>query len=191
MTDPAPELRDRLLDAAHELLATEGWSRTTMADVGKRAGVSRQTVYNEIGNRSDLAEALVARELQRFLAVVSAALAAGGTLSEAVGDAARRVLEMAAGNELLHAVVSSALGSQEDLLPLLTTRSQPLITAAVAAVTAGVVANFPQQAPQADQLDRAANAVVRLVLSHIMQPQPDPSAGADEVAWVAARLLDR
>jgi len=31
--------------------------------------------------------------------------------------------------------------------------------------------------------------VVRLVLSHVMQPSADPAATADDIAWVAERVL--
>ena len=41
-----------------------------MARLADEVGVSRQTVYNEIGTKSDLAEAVVLRELDRFLAGV-------------------------------------------------------------------------------------------------------------------------
>src|ERR687898_1804425 len=65
-----PPLRDRLCDAAVHVLTTEGWGRVTMARLADEVGVSRQTVYNEIGTKSDLAEAVVLRELDRFLAGV-------------------------------------------------------------------------------------------------------------------------
>ena len=44
-------LRERLLDAAAGVFSEDGWRRLTMAKVAERAGVSRQTVYNEFGSR--------------------------------------------------------------------------------------------------------------------------------------------
>ena len=67
---PVGGLRDRLCDAATTVIAEEGWARVTMARLADEVGVSRQTVYNEIGTKSDLAEAVVLRELDRFLAGV-------------------------------------------------------------------------------------------------------------------------
>jgi hypothetical protein len=39
------------------------------------------------------------------------------------------------------------------------------------------------------QLDAAIDAIVRLVLSHVMQPGGGPAETADELAWIAARML--
>ena len=63
-------VRERLLDAAQSMIEDSGWSSVTMARIAERAGVSRQTVYNEFSNKHGLAEQLAMRELARFLAVV-------------------------------------------------------------------------------------------------------------------------
>ena len=44
-----------------------GWAAVTMAKVAGIAGVSRQTVYNEYGAKAALGQAMVLRELDRFL----------------------------------------------------------------------------------------------------------------------------
>ena len=44
-----------------------------MARLAQAVGVSRQTVYNEIGTKNALAEAMILSELDRFLAVVTGA----------------------------------------------------------------------------------------------------------------------
>jgi len=67
-------LRDRLLDAAADMTCATGWREVTMAKIAQHVGVSRQTVYNELGSRPQIAENLVLRELARFLEVVSATL---------------------------------------------------------------------------------------------------------------------
>ena len=77
-------LRERLCDAAAELVTTVGWGRVTMARLAEVVGVSRQTVYNEIGTKNDLAEAVVLRELDRFLAGVTAAFDAHPGLAAVV-----------------------------------------------------------------------------------------------------------
>ena len=41
-----------------------------MAKIADRAGVSRQTVYNEFGTKQQMAEQLIMRELETFLAIV-------------------------------------------------------------------------------------------------------------------------
>jgi hypothetical protein len=39
------------------------------------------------------------------------------------------------------------------------------------------------------QLDAAIDVVVRVVLSHVMQPSASPRRTAEDVAWIAARVL--
>jgi len=63
-------LRDQLLDATSGIVASSGWHDVTMAELARRVGVSRQTVYNEVGSKPELAQSLVLRELERFVAVV-------------------------------------------------------------------------------------------------------------------------
>ena len=71
---PAPTTRERIVDAAVAMTTESGWSGVTMGALADRVGVSRQTVYNEVGSKEGLAEAVILRELARFLDVVSARL---------------------------------------------------------------------------------------------------------------------
>ena len=61
-------LRQRMLAAAVELTTSEGWAHVTMSRLAQAVGVSRQTVYNEIGTKNALAEAMILAELETFLA---------------------------------------------------------------------------------------------------------------------------
>lgn len=48
-----------MLDVAREILRSEGLPAFTMEAVARRAGVSRQTVHNQFGNRVALLEAVI------------------------------------------------------------------------------------------------------------------------------------
>lgn len=171
------------------MVAESGWESLTMASLGARAGVSRQSVYNEVGTKADLAEALVAQELATFLAAVAEELAGAADLGSGVRAATLRVYRMAEDNPLLREIVSTAHGAGQGLLPLLTTQAQPLIGAAAAAVAHGIESDFPLPVHARAQLGEASDTVVRLVLSNIMQPGGSPEEMADSAAWVAVRLL--
>lgn len=187
-TASGPSLRDRLCEAATVLLAREGWGKVTMARLADEVGVSRQTVYNEIGTKADLAEAVVMLQLQRFLDEVTRAFDDHpDDLVAAIRDSAARVLAYAQDNPLLHAVVSATHGADTELLPLLTTHSEDLLAGAKAAV-AERVAGYPVALDDA-QRDACIDMVVRLVLSHVMQPSGDPAATADDIAFIAERVL--
>jgi AcrR family transcriptional regulator len=185
---PGPSLRDRIVAAAVATTTDRGWSAVTMGALADEVGVSRQTVYNEVGAKAGLAEAIILHELDGFLGVVTRAFDDHPEdLVEAIRAATRQVLELAEDNKLLHAVVSATHGADTELLPLLTTHAQSLLAAAklvvaerVAPYDVGLVG---------PRLDAGIDMIVRLVLSHVMQPSGTPASTADDVAWIAARVL--
>ncbi len=181
-------LRQRIVEAAVGLTTETGWAQVTMAKLADRVGVSRQTVYNEIGTKPALAEAMILAELDRFLQVVSAAFDRHpDDLVGAIRGASGAVLELAQDNRLLHAVVSATHGADTELLPLLTTHAESLLAAAKL-VVADKVAPYDVQVDAA-HLEAAIDMVVRVVLSHVMQPSATPAETADDIAWISARVL--
>ena len=159
-----------------------------MARLADVVGVSRQTVYNEVGSKPPLAEAMILRELDRFLGLVTVAFDAHPTdLVGAIRDASRAVLEASQDNRLLHAIVSATHGADTELLPLLTTHAGALLSTAKAVVVERVAPYDVDLSPAG--LDAAIDMVVRVVLSHVMQPSASPDATAEDIAWISARVL--
>src|SRR3954468_5666356 len=62
---PAPE--DGFLDAAREAILAVGWSRTTLTDIARRAGVSRMTLYRRWPDTQALVADLMTREWGRVV----------------------------------------------------------------------------------------------------------------------------
>jgi AcrR family transcriptional regulator len=184
-------IRDRLLDAAFRITCDAGWSDLTMAKLAAEVGVSRQTVYNEVGSKPGLGQALVLRELDRFLEVVSDEFDRNDDVVEAIRSAAEKTLEMARGNPLLYAVLSAGVSGTNDLLPYLTTQAEPLIAAATAVIAGRIPDRFPDLGLTGSRLTVALDTIVRLVLSHVMQPGGPPAETAENIAWIAARVLGR
>jgi AcrR family transcriptional regulator len=179
-----------MVAAAVEMTTGEGWSHVTMARLAEAVGVSRQTVYNEIGTKSALAEAMILAELENFLAVVGNAFDEHPEdLPDAIEAAILAVLELAQDNPLLHAVVSATHGADTELLPLLTTHSTQLLELAKNVVGERVAAYEPPLTPT--ELDGAIDMVVRVVLSHVMQPSGTPARTAASLAFVSRRVLER
>ena len=180
--------RDRLLAAAARFTAEHGWGALTMGKLADLVGVSRQTVYNELGGKPQLAEAMVMRELDLFLDHVDSAFTDNPhDLVAAIEAAAYRVLELARTDPLLHAILSSSQGADSELLPLLTTNSEGLLEAAGQMIRSHVD-RYDVPLP-AHRIDVLIDMVVRLVLSHVMQPTGQPADTASTVAWIAARVL--
>ncbi len=190
MTEPtgAESTRDKILAAAVVLTAADGWAAVTMGGVAGRAGVSRQTVYNEFGNRDQLGEAMVVTELAGFMGAVGAAFDQHpDDLVAAIGAAAHGVLAAAREQPVLQAVLSASQGAETQLLPLLTTQADEIMELAKAGIrerTAAYTLDMDQRSR-----DAALDTVVRLVFSHLMRPGGDPAAAAEDIAWVASRML--
>lgn len=181
-------LRQRIVQAAIETTSEGGWSTVTMGGLASRVGVSRQTVYNEVGSKPALAEAVVAHELAGFLALVDRAFEAHPDDPVAsVEDAARAVLERARESALLRAIVSASHGGDTELLPLLTTNSRALIDTATSIVSGRLALAAPRLGPE--RLALTADVIVRTVLSHVMQTARPPGRTAAGIAEVARLLL--
>jgi AcrR family transcriptional regulator len=181
--------RERLLVEASELTRSGGWQAITMAKLADRVGVSRQTVYNEIGSKQQLAEAMIMRELEVFLRDVDAAFAAHpGDLVSSIREAATRVLRDARTNPLLHAVLSASHGAESALLPLLTTQAEPIISAAGVLIR-GHLASYDVPVPE-ERIDALVDMVIRLVLSHVTSPADSPEKTGDDIAWIAEQVLN-
>jgi AcrR family transcriptional regulator len=181
-------MHERVVAAAAELTLEVGWAGVTMGKLADRVGVSRQTVYNEVGSKPQLAEEMVLAELATFLAVVDAAFdEQPSDLVEAIRAASRGVLDLAQRNALLQAVVSRSYGAETELLPLLTSRNDALVQTATEAVKARVAT----YAVDIDDrhLDAAIEMVVRLVLSHVVHPTAAPAETAEDIAWISERTL--
>ena len=183
-----PTMRERVIEAAVATTTESGWSAVTMAAIAERVGVSRQTVYNEVGTKQRLAEAMILHELDRFLGVVTVAFDEHPTdLVASIRAASAGVLELALDNKLLHAVVSATHGADTELLPLLTTHAESLLAAAKIVVAERLT---PYDVDlDARHLDAAIDMVVRVVLSHVMQPTGSPAETADGIAWLAGQAL--
>jgi AcrR family transcriptional regulator len=58
-TEQAEQTRTAILAAAHDLLVTEGYARTTVQGIADRAHVNIDTVYRAVGRKADVVRAVV------------------------------------------------------------------------------------------------------------------------------------
>jgi AcrR family transcriptional regulator len=66
--------RERLLDAGRELFGTRGYEATSIADIGRRAGIAKSVLYHYFGSKSALYEELVRHDADALVAAVAAAV---------------------------------------------------------------------------------------------------------------------
>lgn len=181
------DVREALLDAAYDAAVTTGWQRARMADIASAAGVSRQTLYDQFGDREGLALHLALRETQRFLDGVERAMDRhGGAIVEAFEAAAAFALRQAEDNPLVRSILTE--DGEAGLLPYMTTRAEPLVEAAKSRFAAYVTAHYA--GIPAGAATEVGEVVVRLTLSYIVLPGSSPATAARRIAGVAATVLE-
>lgn len=190
MTGPYRErahqlMREAVLDAAAEEVVARGWRGLQMSAIAEAAQVSRATLYKAFGDKHQLSEALVLRHVERLLDAITADMA-GQPLREQWRLAALGTLRAATADPLVKAVLLS--DSSDEFLPLLTTRGAPVLDLSVERLTAAVTGEHPSLDPA--DVRSVADAMTRLVLSHLVLPRGSLDQVADQVADLAARFLD-
>ncbi|MGH3376856.1 MAG: TetR family transcriptional regulator [Actinoallomurus sp.] len=178
-------LRDDLLDAAGALIIERGFQRVRMQDVADAVGVSRQTVYNEFGDKWRLAQALTLRENDRYLDTVDEILNGHKDLYSAVAAAVAYTLSTAADDPLKKTILTGT--GSEEMLPLMTTRAEPVLFEA----KRRIIAHTLRQWPDLDiaEVTDLSDAIVRLTISHVVLPMDPPEIVAARLARLVARYL--
>lgn len=165
---------ERVLDASVEIITDLGWDGLSMTEVAKRSGVPRQSLYKEVGTKTDLGSAVVHREVDRFLERVRSGLAAHpDDFERGVSAAVRNVLENGRADPALAAVLRP--GHDSGLLALLTVDPDAVLgqaTAALGSLLSGTVS------------EALVDTVVRLTLSHLLQPTVDVDEAVERIARV-------
>lgn len=105
---------EAILEATSEAIYERGLA-VSMDEIARRAGVSKQTVYNHYGSKSELVRALIARRTD----FITSALEVPGAAErphDALADYARALLEtilMPRGVTLIRLIVSSVAGEPD------------------------------------------------------------------------------
>jgi AcrR family transcriptional regulator len=199
---PAAGPDDSYLDAAREAILAVGWSRTTLTDIARRAGVSRMTLYRRWPDMQTMLADLMTREWGR---VAGAAITpadspadspadhpAGGTLHRISEGVVATVRGLRA-NELLRRIIDV---DPELLLPYLLDRrgrSQELVAVALADLIRAGQADGSIRAGDPDRLARSVLLACHgfTLSAHTMadvpgtggQPGAAPSRDADVSAF--------
>lgn len=176
-------LRSSLLESARSLLRERRWSQITMAQIAAGAGVSRQTLYNEFGSRTEFVQAFVLHDADRILSGVEAAIeASGGDPYTTIEEAFYVFLTMIADDPLAISVLSG--DDPDNVLRMVTTQGGPVIGIAAARLATAISQTWPQAAE--GDVSNLAKMLVRVAISHAMLPDGDDLRGS---ACAVAELL--
>jgi len=110
---------DPILDAAAATVIDLGLRRTTVAEVARRAGLSRMTVYRQYGDLGAVVAALLSEEMEQLVEEVRAATEGLPTARARAVESTARVVARLAHHPLLRRVLDL---DPETLLPYVTDR---------------------------------------------------------------------
>jgi AcrR family transcriptional regulator len=178
-------LRAQLLEAAAELLAERGFRGLRMADVAAATGVSRQTVHNEFGTKEALVDAVAADTVKDFLDGIAQRIEHAPDIYTGIAAAVRHTLVHAEENRLVNAILTGA--DAEDLLPLLTTKGQPVLLPAVDLLTELWRPRLPWLPD--DEIRLLAETGMRLTVSHLLTPTGPVDEAVATITALMRRLI--
>lgn len=178
------ETSERILDAAVEAALLHGLTRLSVADVAKRAGISRPTLYNRYPSKDTLVAEAIMREAALVVEAVEVAV---GDVDRAAGPKAALRAGVATALTVLrqHPLLDRVVRTEpETLVPTLITDDGLILT----------VIRPPIEALIADRLSpldtvtsrRVADMLTRLLLSYALNAPDDPP---DVVASVLADVV--
>ncbi|HEX4702185.1 MAG TPA: TetR family transcriptional regulator [Pseudonocardiaceae bacterium] len=166
---PDDQTAERILAAALEQAEDFGLRRFTMDDVARRVRVSRVTVYRYFPKKDQLLNALLMRELRRFLTLVDEVIATETTPEARLVEGLTFCLTFLRGHRLLNRLLRT---EPELILPYLTTQAGTLIIAARSWIAGHIKAQVAAgriDLPPSD-IDSVAELLVRTVISLVITP---------------------
>ncbi|WP_183097312.1 TetR family transcriptional regulator [Nocardioides pelophilus] len=183
-------VRGLILESAYELAVAKGWDKVRMSEIAERAGASRALLYKVFGDKASLGDALLLREADRFLAGIHLELERHRSDAAAgISAAVQFTLTEAERSPLLKAVLISHRDATDQplgVLPLLTT-SFTLLERSTEVLVGWFMESFPEL--DRTDVDDAADALVRLTVSHLALPNADMNTTGRQITEVALRYL--
>jgi len=157
-------LEARVLMAARECVAVNGWKLTTIDDVAAAAGCGRASVYRLFpGGRHSLMRAVVAAEVQGLLEALAIDVDAAPDLASAVAGALHTVATHLAGHGALQRLLAHEPGA---VMPFIAFDGAAPVLAMASTWARVHLARF--LSPHDAEL--VGEWVARLVLSHLDRP---------------------
>jgi AcrR family transcriptional regulator len=123
------DLRERILDAAQECLLEAGLTARLHSAIAARAGISRPTVYKYVGDQQAITDALLDREIGRFLAALYDVAVRPGEPREQFVESVAFAIAYGRNHELLQKMLRE---EPQLALPPFTTHAEPTLRRVIA-----------------------------------------------------------
>lgn len=180
-------LRNSLLDALVDLLGEKDWSAVTMTDVARRAGVSRQSLYNEFGSRQGLIEGYVLRLVDQLALSTNAALNANaGNVYATLYSGFQKFFVAIADDPVLASLLSGE--AHVELMRAVTVRSGNMRSRASRLLNQAIANSCIDATAQT--LDILTPAIARLAISYMATPPESAHSAAEQLAQLLTPFVE-
>ncbi|WP_278312392.1 TetR/AcrR family transcriptional regulator [Lolliginicoccus levis] len=127
------DTEEAILDAARARIMQVGIRRSSMDDIARRAGVNRVTIYRKFANKDSLVEVVLAREVQRLLAELTAIVTAHEAVEQQIEETVLHVLRQTQEHPV---VVNLLKVAPEEILEFVTVRGERGVTLGIEYIVA-------------------------------------------------------
>jgi AcrR family transcriptional regulator len=159
---------DRIVDAALRQFELFGVARSTVEQITKRSGLARVTLYRRFPGKQNLVEAVILREVRKFLDSLDGRLDQLATPEEKVTEGFAFTVDAIRSHVLLNRLLQS---EPESVLPYFTIEGGPVVAAARDFLVGRLAKDYPGDDRGSSEPAVAAELVVRLVISFLLTPQ--------------------
>ncbi|WP_205697174.1 TetR/AcrR family transcriptional regulator [Conexibacter sp. SYSU D00693] len=186
--DPRDEA---ILDAARACVMAVGVRRTTAADIARRAGISRMTLYRRFPDAASVVQALMTRQFGGLLARAHAESQDRATARQRIVATTVRMLQLLDEDEVLHRILDV---DPELMLPYVVERLGTFQRAALAQLEGELRAGMGDGSVRLGEPARLAAALELVVRGHVLAANAHdralPAAVArEELGTVVDRYL--
>lgn len=174
----------KILDAALKQFELFGIRRSTVEDITRRSGLARVTLYRTFANKDAIVEAVLVRELERFLSELAAEAGGYPTAEDKLVEGF--VFTLTTMRE--HALLQRLLATEpETVLPFLTVEGDSVIQTASSFLAHQLAVALPDDKRTQIELLEVAEVTVRVIVSFVLTPSQNVALGDDDAARSFAR----
>lgn len=182
---PTPEGNaERILDAALKQFELFGIRRSTVEDITRRSGLARVTLYRTFANKDAIVEAVLLRELERFLSDLAGEAGRFHGGEDKLVEGFVFTLTTLRGHPLLQRLLAT---EPETMLPFLTVEGDPVIRTASSFLAHQLAVALPDDTRTQLELLEVAEVTVRIIVSFVLTPSQNVALGDDDAARSFAR----
>lgn len=174
----------RILDAALKQFELFGIRRSTVEDITKRSGLARVTLYRNFANKDAIVEAVLLRELERFLTELAAEAGGYAEAEDKLVEGFVFTLNTLRGHALLQRLLAT---EPETVLPFLTVEGDGVIQTASSFLAHQLAVALPDDKRTQIELLEVAEVTVRVIVSFVLTPSQNVALGDDDAARSFAR----